>query len=158
MYDLWPVGIFMVCLGAIGIGGVVMGYYGGKRGAVRYLWLGFFNGVWFAGFYVVGMIIMVELLVYFIGAVISYIGWYQEGYLRHYITPQREKREAKTYPSPMKDILPKFREWRRAQPFVCEKCGEFTHEIRDLCENCGTKSSLRKTTKADYKQRNLTRN
>ena len=40
----------------------------------------------------------------------------------------------------------------KAQPFFCEKCKTFTDTFREYCEDCGTEGSLRKATKADYKQ------
>ena len=154
LYGFWQLGIFEVCLGMIGLGGVFMGYYGGRRGAVRYLWLGFFYGVWFTGFYVFGYILMVGLVVFFIGSVVSYFGWYKEQYLRHYVTPKRERREVRTYASPLRHFQSTFREWRRAQPYICKNCGGYAFAKGNLCENCGVEHTLRVTTKQDYEQRN----
>lgn len=36
------------------------------------------------------------------------------------------------------------------QPFICAKCNTFTDTLREYCENCGAKDSLRKATKKDY--------
>ena len=36
------------------------------------------------------------------------------------------------------------------QPFICAKCNAFTDTLREYCENCGAKDSLRKATKKDY--------
>ncbi|MFW9999998.1 MAG: hypothetical protein ACFE9Q_07640 [Candidatus Hodarchaeota archaeon] len=37
-------------------------------------------------------------------------------------------------------------------PFFCLYCGEFTIINKDVCEVCGTKNSLRKTTVENYKE------
>ena len=41
--------------------------------------------------------------------------------------------------------------FQTAFPVKCEKCGKFTWEMRVICENCGGRNTLRKTTKKDYK-------
>ena len=38
----------------------------------------------------------------------------------------------------------------KAQPFFCVECQKFTDTIREYCEHCGTKNSLRKATKRDF--------
>lgn len=42
------------------------------------------------------------------------------------------------------------RAFLKAQPFVCNNCKKFTNILREYCENCGSKDSLRKATKEDY--------
>ena len=37
--------------------------------------------------------------------------------------------------------------------FVCTECGEFWDIFREYCEKCGSKDSVRKATKDDYKKR-----
>jgi len=41
----------------------------------------------------------------------------------------------------------------KAQPFVCDNCKKFTDILREYCENCGGKDSLRIATKDDFNQR-----
>jgi len=43
-------------------------------------------------------------------------------------------------------------EFLQAQPYFCETCKTFLATLREMCENCGAKNSLRKATKKDYKQ------
>jgi hypothetical protein len=43
-------------------------------------------------------------------------------------------------------------EFLQAQPYFCETCKTFLTTLRETCENCGAKNSLRKATKKDYKQ------
>lgn len=40
----------------------------------------------------------------------------------------------------------------KAQPFFCDEYKRFTDTIREYCEYCGTKNSLRKATKRDFNQ------
>ncbi|MFX0033438.1 MAG: hypothetical protein ACFE8E_06865 [Candidatus Hodarchaeota archaeon] len=43
--------------------------------------------------------------------------------------------------------------FRKTYPFICAKCGEFSHTIRDFCEKCGTKGSIHKASKQSYQNR-----
>ncbi|MFW9948205.1 MAG: hypothetical protein ACFFDX_15375 [Candidatus Odinarchaeota archaeon] len=43
------------------------------------------------------------------------------------------------------------KEFLKAQPFFCGECKTFTDLLLEYCENCGTKDSLRKATKNDFK-------
>ena len=38
----------------------------------------------------------------------------------------------------------------KAQPYFCIICKNFTDILREVCENCGNKGSLRKATKEDF--------
>lgn len=40
----------------------------------------------------------------------------------------------------------------KAQPFICDNCNRFTDVLREYCEHCGAKNSLRKATKEDFDQ------
>ncbi len=49
-----------------------------------------------------------------------------------------ENKEAKVY------------EYLETFPYFCGNCKKFTYMLREYCENCGSKDSLRKATKEDY--------
>ena len=40
----------------------------------------------------------------------------------------------------------------KAQPFFCDNCKKFTDTLREICETCGSKNSIRKGKKVDFKQ------
>ncbi|MFX1310130.1 MAG: hypothetical protein ACFE9M_08700 [Promethearchaeota archaeon] len=40
--------------------------------------------------------------------------------------------------------------FKKTFPFICDKCGEFSHTEMAFCDKCGAES-LRKATKEDYK-------
>ncbi|MFX0059610.1 MAG: hypothetical protein ACFE85_17590 [Candidatus Hodarchaeota archaeon] len=46
----------------------------------------------------------------------------------------------------------KYKDFKLANPYFCENCSKYTSFMGVLCENCGAEKSLRKATKADYKQ------
>ena len=43
--------------------------------------------------------------------------------------------------------------FKMAFPYVCDACGSFLHEKRDICEYCGKKFRIRKVEKKDNKKR-----
>ena len=43
------------------------------------------------------------------------------------------------------------KEFLKAQPFFCDECKTFTDLLKEYCENCGAKDSLRKAIKNDFK-------
>ncbi len=52
-------------------------------------------------------------------------------------------------------ILSKWKEWKRFKmsfPFVCTSCHKFTWEMREICENCGEKNTLRETNREDWEK------
>ena len=42
------------------------------------------------------------------------------------------------------------RKFKKAFPYICNDCGEFTYKKLENCEKCGVKNSLRKAMKEDY--------
>ena len=40
----------------------------------------------------------------------------------------------------------------KAQPFFCESCKKFTDILKEICEICGSKNSIRRAKKVDFKQ------
>ena len=49
----------------------------------------------------------------------------------------------------------KWKLWKRTYPYICGVCTEPHSEMGEICESCGTKNSLRKVYKKDYKIRKL---
>lgn len=43
-----------------------------------------------------------------------------------------------------------WRAFLKAQPLICDNCGNFTDTPREYCESCGFRHSLRKATKKDF--------
>ncbi len=56
-----------------------------------------------------------------------------------------ESRRAK-----VRSVWAKVYEYLETFPYFCENCKKFTYMLREYCENCGNKDSLRKATKEDY--------
>ncbi|MFX0000069.1 MAG: zinc ribbon domain-containing protein [Candidatus Hodarchaeota archaeon] len=49
-------------------------------------------------------------------------------------------------------------EWdlfKRTYPYVCDSCGYFHWEKKLFCEGCGSKNTVRKITKKDWKRYKL---
>ena len=46
----------------------------------------------------------------------------------------------------------KWKLFKKTFPDVCTKCDSLSNSIKEYCENCGSKDSLRGTTKADWKK------
>ena len=42
--------------------------------------------------------------------------------------------------------------YKRAFPFICDSCKAGLWEMRETCEACGTKLTIRPMTKKDYKE------
>ena len=43
--------------------------------------------------------------------------------------------------------------FKLSYPFVCDECGYFLWEMREICEGCGSKNTLRRTTRKDHKEK-----
>ena len=83
------------------------------------------------------------------------------GIIHYYIAPseptsEREKkgkrdrdREKVGFLTPLIQDKKAFLE---AQPFICDNCKNFTDIVREFCEICGTRYSIRKATKHDFEQ------
>ena len=41
--------------------------------------------------------------------------------------------------------------FKKAYPFICSDCKAGLWEVREICEVCGVKFTIRKMTKKDYK-------
>ncbi|MFX1303700.1 MAG: hypothetical protein ACFFBV_00925 [Promethearchaeota archaeon] len=41
--------------------------------------------------------------------------------------------------------------FKKTFPYICDKCGEFTHTLQNYCDKCGAEA-LRKAKKGDYKK------
>jgi hypothetical protein len=53
-------------------------------------------------------------------------------------------------PSVQTPLKQNWRAFLKAQPLVCDDCGNFTDTPREYCERCGSRYSLRKATKKDF--------
>ncbi len=42
--------------------------------------------------------------------------------------------------------------YMKAFPYTCDKCLRTCYELREICEWCGEKNTLKKTTKKDFKR------
>ncbi|NVM34128.1 MAG: hypothetical protein HWN81_00945 [Candidatus Lokiarchaeota archaeon] len=45
--------------------------------------------------------------------------------------------------------------FKKTYPYVCDKCGYFHYEQRTFCEGCGSKNTVRKISKKDWKKPKL---
>ena len=70
--------------------------------------------------------------------------------------PKREKkgkrdrdRESAGFLTPLIQDRKAFLE---AQPFICDNCKNFTDTVRDFCEICGNRYSIKKATKNDFEE------
>lgn len=43
--------------------------------------------------------------------------------------------------------------WKMTYPYVCDACGSFLYEKRDMCEYCGKIGKIREIKKKDYRER-----
>lgn len=43
-----------------------------------------------------------------------------------------------------------WRLFKKTYPYVCNKCGYFHWEMKLICEGCGNRNTLRKTSKKDW--------
>lgn len=70
--------------------------------------------------------------------------------------PKREKKEKRDRDRESVGFLTPLIQDRKtfleAQPFICDNCKNFTDTIRDFCEICGNRYSLRKATKNDFEE------
>ncbi|MFX1405698.1 MAG: sialidase family protein [Promethearchaeota archaeon] len=49
-----------------------------------------------------------------------------------------------------KKVDKREKDYMKAFKYVCSNCHKFTHTLRNFCENCGTKDSLKLATKEDF--------
>jgi predicted nucleic acid-binding Zn-ribbon protein len=46
----------------------------------------------------------------------------------------------------------KWKVFKQSFPHICTKCGSLSNMIREFCETCGAKDSLRATAKGDWEK------
>lgn len=42
--------------------------------------------------------------------------------------------------------------FKRTYPYICDECGYLHWDYRTICEGCGSKNTLRKISKKDWKK------
>jgi len=52
----------------------------------------------------------------------------------------------------VRSVRAKGYEYLEAFPYFCENCKKFIYMLREYCENCGSKDSLRKATIEDFER------
>jgi rRNA maturation protein Nop10 len=48
-------------------------------------------------------------------------------------------------------------DFKKAFPYICESCREFTHSFVEYCEHCGKRGVVRKANEFDYEENSFKR-
>jgi hypothetical protein len=99
------------------------------------LWLFFF----FKSPFFLALIIAIPIVLLLIGIATNWEKTHKDGYL------------SIKWMDSHHPLIHDRKEFLKAQPFFCDECKTFTDSLLEYCENCGTKNSLRKATKDDFK-------